>query len=400
MGNMVMPVRSPRGDIAAESAVPAQPESRDTVADSRSTVMEPCDVAADPAGRTLPEVWDGIFNYTDTPQHPRDVVVDHSDTVRDTVVDGSDTAREVWDVVIIGAGPAGCSAALYAAQGGLSALLLEKRSAGGQMTMSSAIDNWPGEPAPVDGITLGERMKAHAVRIGAVLRYGTAASLSLRGEIKTVTLAENPKEQIRTRNVILAMGTFPRTLGLPEEDALIGNGLSFCAACDGRLYRDQDVAVVGGGNTAFHDAEYLARLCRHVTLIHRLNDFQVPPVRLEALRRLRNVTILYPYAVSAYRTAADPVRRLTSLELTHAETGAVCSVDCDGVFLAVGSIPGTELVQGILPLTQTGAVVTDDLCRTAIPGVYAAGDCRNTGTRQILTACADGCTAALQISGK
>lgn len=357
-----------------------------------------------------------FFSYTAPPQNTRDIVIDHSDFLPpdppdegDFVIDRAgtltrtgdtviDRTGDIWDVLVVGAGPAGCTAALYAAQAGLSVLLLEKQGAGGQMLLSSGIDNWPGEGAPVDGMVLGERMRTHAQRAGALLRYGTAAGFSLTEEVKTVTLAESPAEPIRARHVILAMGASPRMPGLPEEETLLGHGLSFCAACDGRLCRGQNAAVIGGGNTAAHDTAYLSRMCRHVTLIHRRDTFRIPAAHLEALRRLPNVTILTPYTVSAFRTAAEPVRHITGLRLTHTETGASCEIDCDSVFCAIGSTPATAMLRGILPLAENGAVITDALCRTALPGVFAVGDCRHTEIRQILTACADGCTAALQIS--
>ena len=302
----------------------------------------------------------------------------------------------IWDAVIIGAGPAGCTAALYAAQGGLSVLVMEKEAAGGQMTRTAEIGNWPGEPSPhvVDGITLGDRMRRQAEAAGAVFRYGTVTDLTLTGEIKTVLLENAP---VYGKNLILAMGAVPGTLDLPGEESFAGRGISFCAACDGRLYRDGNVLVVGGGNTAAHDTEYLARLCRHVTLIHRRNTFRIPDARVEKLRALPNVTIMTPYTLTAYHSTADPSPHITAAVLTHTETGSTCTLDCDGIFLAIGTRPNTALVKDRLPLTPSGAIETDTRCRTSMPGVYAIGDCRSTDCRQIITACADGCRAAMDI---
>ncbi len=305
----------------------------------------------------------------------------------------------MWDVVIIGAGPAGCTAALYAAQGGLSVLLLEREAAGGQMTKSTDIDNWPGEEAPVDGFTLGERMQKHAVRAGAVLRYGTVTALSPEETGYALPLtdgAEGTREQVLARHVILATGARPRMLGLPGEDALWGRGLSCCAACDGRLYRDRAVAVIGGGNTAVHDALYLARICRTVVLVHRREGFTAPAGMVEKLRALSNVTILTPYQVTEYRMGEG---RIAGLNLSRRDDGTLREIDCDGVFLAVGTIPEAGPGRGLLALDDTGAVRTDARCRTSLPGVFAIGDCRAGAERQIVNACGDGAAAVRTILG-
>ncbi len=303
----------------------------------------------------------------------------------------------MWDVVIVGAGPAGCTAALYAAQGGLSALLIEREAVGGQMTKTADIDNWPGESAPVDGFNLGERMQKHAVRSGAVLRYGTVTALSPEETGYALHLSDAIQgitERLRARHVILATGARPRSLGLPGEDGLWGRGLSSCAACDGRLYRDRSTVVIGGGNTAVHDALYLARICQSVVLVHRRDGFTAPAGMVEKLRALPNVTILTPYKVGEYRLEGG---RVAGLHLVHSEEGTPRTIDCDGVFLAVGTIPEPGPGWGLVALDEAGAVVTDGWCRTSLPGVYAVGDCRAGAQRQIVNACADGATAVRAI---
>ncbi len=314
-----------------------------------------------------------------------------------------------WDVVVIGAGPAGCTAALYAAQGGVSVLLLEREAAGGQMTRSADIDNWPGEPAPVDGLTLGERMQKHAVRCGAALRYGTVTALSPEEAGYALHLSDGiqgTQEQLHARHVILATGARPRMLGLPGEAELWGRGLSCCAACDGRLYRDKAVVVVGGGATAVHDALYLARICRSVTLVHRRESFKAPAGLVEKLRALANVKLLVPYQVTAYTVADGRVAGVilgnTRLAVGNAELPleagvAAVTIGCDGVFLAVGTIPEPGPGRGLVELDEAGAIVVDARCRTSLPGVYAIGDCRAGAERQIVHACGDGAVAARTI---
>ncbi len=305
-----------------------------------------------------------------------------------------------YDMVVIGAGPAGCTAALYGAQGGLSVLLLEKEIAGGQMTKSMDIDNWIGEAAPVDGMALGERMVKHAVRCGVVQRYGVVLSVKPQedgnGSMYHITLSDE-ETPVCCRYVILAAGAVPRKLGLPGEEALVGRGLSFCAACDGRLYRGKSVAVVGGGYTAFHDVQYLSRICSHVTLIHRRTGFSVSPHTVDKVRTLDNVSMLTPYRVTMYRQNENVI---TGLRLIQAEDNTAIEAAFDGVFLAVGTIPCVPVLADMLPLDKQGAVVVDNRCRTGLPGVFAIGDCRVGAERQILTACADGVVAVRTILGE
>ncbi len=297
-----------------------------------------------------------------------------------------------WDVVIIGAGPAGCTAALYAAQGGLSVLLAEGEIAGGQMTKSTDIDNWPGENTPVDGITLGERMEKHAVRAGAKLYYGSVTQIQ---PLPEGGFQLNLGEDILTaRHVILATGATPRMLGLPGENTLLGHGLSTCAACDGRLYRDKSVVIVGGGHTAVHDARYLSRICRQVTLVHRRDTFAVPAFHADQLRTLPNLTVLTPYTVTAYQTDGQNV---TGVHLHHTAGQGEQKIACDGVFLAIGTVPRPGPAAGLVSLDKYGAVLTDQRCRTSVPGLYAVGDCRAGAERQIVTSCGDGCIAARTI---
>ena len=292
----------------------------------------------------------------------------------------------IYDMIIIGGGPAGYSAALYAARAGLDTLVIEKLSAGGQMALTDIIDNYPGFDEGVDGFTLGMKMQAGAERFGAVSEYGEVLSVNLTGDVKTVTTDAG---EYQARTVVIATGANPRPLGLPDEASLVGRGLHYCAHCDGRFYKDKTVMVVGGGNSAVSDALYLSRIAKKVLLVHRRDTLRATKIYHEPLMKAENVEFLWN------RTVSDVVMgdRIIGATLQNVKTGESEQVLCDGLFVSVGRVPATEFLGGALPLDDYGYVIADETTKTAIPGVFAVGDVRTKALRQVVTAAADGAVA-------
>ena len=287
------------------------------------------------------------------------------------------------DVLILGAGPAGLTAALYAARAGLSVRVLERSMPGGQAALTPDIENCPGLLS-VDGVTLTQTMLKSAESAGAELVIASPSDLSLDGSPKTV---ETEAGTFSADFVILCTGCTPRGLGIGEE-RFIGRGLSYCAACDGALYKGRRVAVVGGGNTALEDALYLSKLCEKVTLIHRRDRFRGAAALADRVRAVPNIELQMESRVTGIEGAAR-VEGLT----VQPEGRPAFTLPADGVFLAVGQIPATADLPGVA-LDEQGYVLTDEHLQTNLPGVYAAGDLRQKQLRQIVTACADGALAA------
>ena len=287
------------------------------------------------------------------------------------------------DVLILGAGPAGLTAALYAARAGLSVRVLERSMPGGQAALTPDIENYPGLLS-VDGVTLTQTMLKSAEAAGAELVIAAPTDLSLDGSPKTV---ETEAGTFSADFVILCTGCTPRGLGIGEE-RFIGRGLSYCAACDGALYKGRRVAVVGGGNTALEDALYLSKLCEKVTLIHRRDRFRGAAALADRVRAVPNIELQMESRVTGIEGAAR-VEGLT----VQPEGRPAFTLPADGVFLAVGQIPATADLPGVA-LDEQGYVLTDEHLQTNLPGVYAAGDLRQKQLRQIVTACADGALAA------
>lgn len=294
---------------------------------------------------------------------------------------------EAFDIIIIGGGPAGYTAALYGARAGRSVLLLEKLAPGGQMGTTDLIDNYPGFPQGVKGFQLAMDMKAGAERFGAQTKLEAVTALELAGDVKTVHTKTDGYE---ARAVILATGAQPRELGLPQERALRGRGVSYCATCDGMFYRGKDVAIIGGGNTAVADALYLSKLCGRVYLIHRRDKLRAPDSQRVLLEQAGNVEFLWNSRAEELLYA----ERLTGLKTVRVDTGESRTLDCAGVFVAVGQVPETSLLAGQVELDEAGYVVAGENCQTNLPGVFAAGDLRQKPLRQIITAAADGAVAA------
>ena len=294
---------------------------------------------------------------------------------------------KLYDVLIVGGGPAGYAAALYCARAGLSTVVLEKLSAGGQIALTEQVDNYPGFDEGIDGFTLGQKMEAQAERFGAETQLCEVLSLDLTGKIK---VAHTTDGDFMGRTVLLATGANPRPLGVADEEAWLGRGIHYCAACDGMFYRGKTVAVVGGGNTAAADALLLSRVAKEVHLIHRRDKLRATKVYHDPLMRAENVEFHWN-SVAAGLLGED---RLTGVRLRDTVTGEETDLPLDGLFVSIGRSPATELFRDQLELDAAGYIVADESTRTSLPGVFAAGDVRTKALRQIVTAAADGAVAA------
>ena len=292
----------------------------------------------------------------------------------------------IYDMVIVGGGPGGYTAALYAARAGLDVVVLEKLSAGGQMAQTHQIDNYPGFVEGIDGFTLAEQMQKQAQRFGAKTEYVEVRSLNLNAVPKKI---ETSRGAVYGKTVVIATGAGPKTLGLPEEAQLLGRGVAYCAACDGMFYRGKEVVVVGGGNTAAADALLLSRIAKKVTLVHRRDSLRATKVYHEPLRQAENVEFYWNSQVAEILHEG----KVTGVRLRNIQTGEETVVSCNGVFVSVGRQPATELVKGQLELDSAGYILADENTKTGIPGVYAVGDVRQKTVRQIVTAVADGAIA-------
>ncbi len=292
----------------------------------------------------------------------------------------------VYDMVIIGGGPGGYSAALYAARAGLDVVVLEKLSAGGQMALTHQVDNYPGFAEGIDGFTLGMQMQEGAERFGAKTEYAEVHSLDLQAEPKRIETSEGT---FYGKTVVYAAGAGPRKLELPEEDSLIGRGVNYCAACDGMFYKDKTVIVVGGGNSAVADALLLTRVARKVILVHRRDSLRAEKIYNKALAEAENLEFRWNSTVAELLHEG----KLTGVKLKDVNTGEETVISCDGLFVSIGRSPNTDLLRGQVGLNAQGYVAAGESCRTNIPGVFAVGDVRTKALRQIVTAAADGAVA-------
>lgn len=290
---------------------------------------------------------------------------------------------KVYDIVIVGGGPGGYTAALYAARAGMSVVVLEKLAAGGQMVETPQIDNYPGITQGIDGYTLGQQMREGAEKYGAETKFAEVTKLSLDAEVKTV---ETPEGVYRGKTVVIATGASPKYLGVPGERELYGRGVHYCAACDGMFYKGKTVVVVGGGNTAAADALLLSRVAEKVILVHRRDTLRAARVYHKPLQAARNVEFYWNSQVQEIRSGEITVKNVHS--------GQVNTLTCDGVFVGIGRQPASGLVKGILELDEQGYILSDESTATNIPGVFAVGDVRVKALRQIVTAVSDGAVAA------
>ncbi|MDD3347104.1 NAD(P)/FAD-dependent oxidoreductase [Oscillibacter sp.] len=293
--------------------------------------------------------------------------------------------NEYFDIIIVGGGPAGLTAALYARRAGKSVLVLEKAGIGGQIASSPRVENFPAVPG-VSGAELADRLYRQAEALGARIELEEVLEVQ-NGAPKTVV---TDYAAYSCAALILATGMTHRTLGLPGEDTL--SGISFCAVCDGAFYENRSVAVCGGGNTALQDALFLADLCRRVTLIHRRDTFRGDPILLKALKKRENVTLLPETVIDALQGRDGA---LTGLTLRDLRTGEEPLLAVDALFEAVGQTPESALARALAVADDGGFIPAGEDCRTGADGIFAAGDCRCKAVRQLTTACADGAVAAI-----
>ncbi len=301
---------------------------------------------------------------------------------------GIEDALETVDLAVIGAGPAGLAAGVYGSRAGLSTVLLDRISSGGQLVQTDHLENYPGFAQDVDGFDLAWAMREQAVRFGARIVSEDVQSVDLSADPKTIA---TPFCKYRARAVILATGARPRRLGVDGEGALTGSGISYCTTCDGNFFRGEDVAVVGGGDTAATDALYLARICSRVYLVHRRDELRATAIYRERLEAAENVEFVLSATVRRLLSAEG---RLSGIEVADVATGATREIACAGLFVAVGIEPNTAFLAGALPTDGAGYIVAGETCETGVPGVYAAGDIRTKPLRQVVTAVADGAVAA------
>lgn len=292
-----------------------------------------------------------------------------------------------YDVVIIGGGPGGYTAALYAARAGLSVVVLERLSAGGQMALTNQIDNYPGFEDGIDGFLLGEKMQQQAERFGAVTELADVLSVRLADDWKEINTSEGT---FYGKTVVFATGANPKELGLPNERALIGKGVNYCAACDGAFYKGKTVVVVGGGNSAAADALLLSRIAEKVILVHRRDALRATKVYHQPLLQAPNVEFRWNSTVAELLHG----EKLTGVRVRDVHSGEETHIPCDGIFVSIGRTPATNLVNGQLDLDDNGYIIADETTRTNIPGVFAVGDVRTKALRQVVTAVADGAAAA------
>ncbi|MBR2929801.1 MAG: thioredoxin-disulfide reductase [Clostridia bacterium] len=294
--------------------------------------------------------------------------------------------EKIYDMIVVGGGPGGYTAALYGARAGLDVLVIERMSVGGQMALTGDIDNYPGFDEGIDGFTLGMRIQAGAERFGAKTEYASVTELIPGMPITVRTDAGD----YFCRTLVFATGAYPRKLGIPEEESLVGQGIHYCAHCDGRFYKGKTVAVVGGGNSAAEDALYLSHLASKVYLIHRREELRADKIYKTALEGAKNVEILYNTTVASL--VYD--ERVRSLCLDSTVGGGKSEIEIDALFVSVGRVPESALLDGIAELDPSGYVVADETTRTSVEGIFAVGDVRTKALRQVITAAADGATAA------
>lgn len=294
--------------------------------------------------------------------------------------------KQLYDTVIIGGGPAGYSTALYCARSGLSVLVLEKLSPGGQMATTGQVDNYPGFEEGIDGFELGEKMKKGADRFGAETAFAEVTAVDLSLNPKKITTTDGV---IEAKTVVIATGASPRELGLPEETKLRGRGVAYCAVCDGMRYKDKTVVVAGGGNSAAEDALFLAKICKKVYMVHRRDALRASMVYQNALEG-SPVEFLWSHRIVSILHE----KKVTGVELEDVRNGEKSELACDAVFVAIGRVPDTSLFEEQVERDKQGYLIADETTRTSVPGVFAVGDVRTKPLRQIVTAAADGAVAS------
>lgn len=291
------------------------------------------------------------------------------------------------EVIIIGGGPGGYTAALYCARGNIETVVIEKYAPGGQMGTTEWIDNYPGFADGINGFELGMQMQKGAERFGVK---------TIMAEVLSVDLSSQPKKVITTdgtyeaKVIIIATGSYPRELGLPNERELRGKGVVYCATCDGMFYRGKTVAVLGGGNTAVADALYLAKLCKKVYIIHRRDELRASKSYLKSLEDTENIEFIWDSVVESI--VAD--EKVTGVKIRNKKNNEISELACEGIFVAIGNHPNSELFKGQIAIDESGYIIADETTKTNAEGVFAIGDVRTKPLRQIVTAVSDGATAS------
>ena len=292
----------------------------------------------------------------------------------------------MYDIIIVGAGPAGLTAAIYARRAGKSVLVLEKDTFGGQITYSPKLENYPGFEE-ISGNELAQRMLEQAMNLGADIDMDTVIDV-IDGDTKTV-IGESGKYE--AKSVIIAAGARHRRLNLPKEEEFIGNGISFCAVCDGAFYKGQHVAVIGGGNTALQEILLLSEVCKKVTVVQNLAFLTGEQKMIQLLQAKENIEVIYNTVVTAY----EGTDSLTGISLLNTETNETSSLSVDGIFLAIGTVPENDAYKKVSKINDWGYIEADEACLTGTDGIFVAGDCRTKAYRQVATAISDGAAAAL-----
>jgi len=292
----------------------------------------------------------------------------------------------IYDVIVIGAGPAGLAAGIYGKRAGLDILILDTSSiSGGQILNTYEVDNYPGMPE-VTGAGLAEAMRGHCDKLGVEFARGRVSSIEDMGSTKKIV---TKKEIFEGKTVIIAAGATNKKLECPGEEELSGVGVSYCATCDGAFFKDKEVAVVGGGDVALEDAIYLSRFCSKVYLIHRRHQFRGAAVLQDQVKKISNIEIVYDTVVESINGTSS----VASITVNNKKDGNKKDIEVQGVFIAVGTVPNTEKTVGLPDTDQGGYIKADETCVTSIPGIFAAGDVRTKQLRQVITAAADGANA-------
>ena len=300
--------------------------------------------------------------------------------------------QEIRDTVILGSGCAGLTAAIYAARANLKPLVLEGHEPGGQLSITTLVENFPGWPEGIQGPQLIENMKLQAARFGAEFRMGHLVSADLSKRPFALNLG---KETIHTRTLIIASGASARWLGLPSEQALIGHGVSSCATCDGFFFSGKEIAVVGGGDSAMEEAIFLTRFATKVTLLHRREHFRASRIMLE--RAMAHPKIAFMTNTAVEEVLGVEQKEVSGLRLRDTLTGVESTLNISGLFLGIGHVPNAKMFAGQIDLDHDGYIVTQHNVHTRVPGVYACGDVQDRRYRQAITAAGSGCMAALEV---
>lgn len=298
--------------------------------------------------------------------------------------------NKIYDLIIIGSGPAGLTAGIYASRAKLDTLLIEKTGmSGGQIINTYEIDNYPGLPG-ISGFELSLKMRTHLDQLEGAFETGEVVAIK-DGPVKELELEGG--KRLLTKSVIIANGAVYRKLGVPGEERLTGAGVSYCATCDGAFYRNKTTVVVGGGDVALEDAIFLARLCKHVYVIHRRDAFRGAPVLAARLTALENVTVIWNSVVEAIE-GTDFVENIRIRNIKSEETSSLAA---DGIFIAIGMQPSSDVYKGLVDTDKSGYIIADETCQTSAPGIFAAGDIRTKQLRQVVSAASDGANAVYSV---